>query len=179
MAASARENQAPHVSFERERGVYAIHVTRDVAHAVISVGDEALRANRILEVFKILSDADIPVFLIKMHRTAVTLALGGTDVARVEAALTQAGLKAKMRRDLALVAVRAASMRDLSGVMVAIADALYEAGARLYGTGDSHNSVLCLIEGNRVPEAVRALCRTFRLDVTGVLESSLETEGGA
>ena len=64
---------------------------------------------------------------------AVTLALAGADVAKAESTLSAAGLKATMRHDLALVAVRAASMRDLSGVMVAIADALYEAGARLYG----------------------------------------------
>jgi aspartate kinase len=170
------ETQAPNVSFERERGVYAIQVTRDVAHAVIAVGDDTLRSSRILQVFRALSDASIPIFLIKMHRAAVTLAFTGRDCARAETTLAAAGVKATTRRDLALIAVRAASMRDLSGVMVEIADALYAAGARLYETGDSHNSVLCLIEAERAAEAVKRLCATFRLDLSCVHESSLQAE---
>ena len=72
-----------------------------------------------------------------------------------------------------------ASMRDLSGVMVAIADSLFSVGARLYGTGDSHNSVQCLIDGERVPDATKALCRTFHLDKQAVEETSMKAEGAA
>lgn len=168
--------KSANLSFERERGVYAIRVMRDVAHAVISVGDDAMRTNRILQVFRVLADAGVSVFLIKLHRTAVTLAFAGADRERVESVLTGADLKATIRRDLALISVIAASMRDLSGVMVAIADALYETGARLYETGDSHNSVQCLIEGDKVTDAVAALCQAFHLDTGIVSESRLEPE---
>src|SRR5262245_2348502 len=164
MSIPASENRASNVSFERERGVYALQVTRDVAHAVISVGDDSQRSLRILQVFRVLADADVPVFLIKMHRTAVTLAFSGSDLDRAQKALADAGLKAETRRDLALIAVRAASMREMHGVMVEIADAVYTAGARLYEIGDSHNSVQCLIQAERVPQAVEALQKTFHLD---------------
>ncbi len=176
MANPVSENQAPHVTFERERGVYALQVTQNVAHAVISVGDDSLRSSRIVQVFRALADAEIPVFLIKLHRTAVTLAFAGTDRERAEAALTSAGIKATVRQNLSLVAVRATSMRDLSGVMVEIADALSSAGARLYETGDSHNSVLCLIEAARAGAVVKALCKTFSLDSGAVREESVDTE---
>lgn len=179
MSEPVPETRTPSVSFERERGVYATQVTRDVAHAVVSVGDDALRSSRILQLFRILAEANIPIFLIKLHRTAVTFAMAGADVVQAEAALASAGLKAKTRHDLAIVAVRASSMRDLSGIMVAIADALYSVGARLYGTGDSHNSVQCLIDGERVPSAIQALCQTFRLESPSVEEASLKTEGAA
>ena len=67
-------------------------------------------------------------------------------------------------------------MRDLSGVMVAIADALYAAGARLFETGDSHNSVVCLIESAHVDEAVRHLSATFHLEAATVEEHPIGTE---
>ncbi|HZO88091.1 MAG TPA: hypothetical protein VFB38_07090 [Chthonomonadaceae bacterium] len=168
------KTQAPNVSFERERGVYAIQVTRDVAHAVVSVGEDALRTARILQTFRALAQANVPVFMVKMHHSAVTFAMAGAEMARAEAALAEAGLEAKTRRDLAVVAVRASSMRDLSGVMVEIADTLYSVGARLYETGDSHNSVQCLVEAVCVPQAIQALCRTFRLSADCVQVTSLE-----
>lgn len=176
MIGSTSEPNASNVSFERERGVYAIKVLGDVAHAVIAIVDDEERPARIGQVFRILSQANIAVFLIKLHRTAVTLAVVGADLARAEQILTSAGLRATTRRDLAVVSVRATSMRDLSGVMVEIADAISEGGSRLYETGDSHNSVQCLIEEERVPAAVEALCRKFHLDESAVSHSSVEAE---
>jgi aspartate kinase len=179
MSAPESEDQTPNVSFERERGVYATQIIHDVAHAVVSVEDDAQRTPRILQVFRVCADAGISIFLIKLHRTAVTFAVAGADVTRAETTLEQAGFQARTRRNLTLVVVRAASMRDLSGIMVEIADTLYSVGARLYETGDSHNSVQCLIESAPAREAVRALCRAFHLDESAIQETSLLAEAAA
>jgi len=176
MSIPASENQAPNVSFERERGVHAIQITRDVAHADVMLEDDSLRPARILQVFRVLADSNVPIFLTKLHRAAVTFAFVGADLPRVEAALKTVGVQSSARRDLALISVRAASMRDLSGIMSAIADALFAAGARLFETGDSHNSVVCLIESSHVDEAVRQLRATFHLQKTDVQEQSLGSE---
>ncbi|MCW3100359.1 MAG: aspartate kinase [Chthonomonadaceae bacterium] len=177
MSVPASETQAPNVSFERERGVHAIQITRDVAHAEVALEDDSLRSARILQVFRVLANSGVPIFLTKLHRAAITFAFVGADLPRVEDALKTVGLQSSARRDLALISVRAASMRDLSGIMVAIADALYAAGARLFETGDSHNSVVCLIESAHVDEAVRQLRATFRLENGAVQEYPLGTEG--
>ena len=116
--------QKPNVTFERERGVYAIQVTPDVAHTIIDFGETIERSAFVSRVLRTLADAKVPVFLVKIHRSAVTLALVGTDVEGAEAALKAAGFSMETRRDLALVVVRAASMRDMAGVMVAISDSL-------------------------------------------------------
>ncbi len=179
MSSHGSPNQSPHVSFERERGVHALQITRNVAHVVISVGDDALRSSRILQVFRTLSESEVAVFLVKMHRTAVTLAFAGTGIERAETALTQSDFRVTLRRDLAVVAIRAESMRDLSGVMVEISDALYTAGALLYETGDSHNSVLCLIDGDRVAPVVEELRQRFGMDADAVHETSIEAEAEA
>ncbi len=176
MSVPASETQAPNVSFERERGVYAIQITRDVAHAEVALEDDSLRSVRILQVFRVLANSGVPIFLTKLHRAAITFAFVGADLPRVETALKTVGVQTSARRDLALIAVRAASMRDLSGVMVSIADALYAAGARLFETGDSHNSVVCLIEDAHTDAAVRHLRKTFHLDAGTVQVHHLGTE---
>ncbi len=164
------------ISFERERGVYAIQVTRDVAHALVSVEGDDLRTDAILKVFTTLTDVAVPIFLIKLHRTAVTFALAQNDVAQAEQAFAAAGFQARTRRGLAMVALKAGSMRDVPGVMVDIGDALYQAEAQMYATGDSHDSVQCLIEADRVDAVVERLCAAFQLDARAVRECPLEPE---
>ena len=158
-------SHAPHpVVFERERGVYRVDVKHDLAHAVVKLGADHQRAGQILSVLRALASEQIPIFLIKMHRSAVTFAMEGGQVPDAKSCLQRAGFECSTRTGLALLVVVASSMRDLTGVMVDIADSLQQAGARLYGTGDSHNSVQCLIDGGHAERAVAQLNRTFGLE---------------
>src|SRR4051794_8601742 len=149
----ARESNSAKISFERERGVSGLTVMRDVAHLVVYTGDDPGRTDRILQVFRFLADINVPVFLIKMHRTRLTMAMAGRDLARAHQALEPTEMRLSTRRDLALVAIRAASMRELHGVIIMIADALFEAGAQIFEIGDSHDSVQCLLEGAKIADA--------------------------
>jgi aspartokinase len=173
---SVRMGTASNVSFERERGVSGLTVIRDVAHLVVHTDDDGTRTDRILQVFRALAGINVPVFLIKMHRTRVTMALAGRDLQRAHDVLVAAEMDVAARRDLALVAIRAASMRDLHGVIIMIADALFEAGAQILEIGDSHDSVQCLIEVGKIREAVASLRAKFHLDAAAVYESSIEAE---
>lgn len=175
LAASGVAAQRPKVSFERERGVYAVHITRDVAHVVarVEAGDE--RSAEILNLFRALAEAQVPIFLIKFHRSAVTFALAGDEVARAEQALTNAAFKHSTRRDLALITILAASMQDVSSIMVAVGDALHLEGATLFGTGDSHDSVQCLTEAEHASAVVEQLCAAFGLSASAIYESLLES----
>jgi hypothetical protein len=64
-------------------------------------------------------------------------------------------------------------------VMVEIADAIADAGAHLFETGDSHNSVQCLVEGDKTAASVDRLCEKFHLDANAVRESRFEMECAA
>src|SRR5580700_8560772 len=94
---SAPASQGPQVIFERERGVYALHVTRDVAHVVVAVDGPGTRSDRIMQVFRILADSQVPIFLVKLHRTAVSFALVGADMPLAAEALRTAGLQTRTR----------------------------------------------------------------------------------
>ncbi len=155
------------VSFERERGVYDVSIVRDLAHVAVSVDPGAGRTERIQRVFRLLADQSIPIFLIKLHPAAVSFALDAARMPEVDRCLRDVAVDCKIRRDLALVTILAGSMRDLTGVMVCIADALQAAGARLYGVGDSHNSIQCLLDGGRVDDAAAELLRAFNLEACG------------
>jgi aspartokinase len=163
MPAAAHGAAAKHVAFERERGVYQVLVTQEVAHVVVTVGTSE-RPDLLLRVFRALADEGIPIFLIKLHSTAVSFAVASARVPHIEECLRRIGHEYSVRPDLALLTVVAGSMRDLTGVMVQIADALQEAGTRIYGVGDSHNSVQCMIERARVEPALEQLKRTFGLE---------------
>lgn len=166
MYAGAMNQEAAikHVSFERERGVYAVEVTSDVAHIAVHVRAEQGRTEDILRVFRTLASASIPIFLIKLHRAAVSFALNAQQLPEAERCLQAAQFAYSVRPDLAVVSVIASSMRDLTGVMVTIADALQETKTLMYGVGDAHNSVQCLIDGERVEAAVSSLKQTFALE---------------
>ena len=178
MDLQARKSSTSNVSFERERGVSGLTVIRDVAHLEIQTGDEDGRTERILQVFRSLAGVNVPVFLIKMHRTRLTMAMAGHDLEPAREILQSAGIDVATRRDLGLVAVRAASMRDLHGVIIMIADALFEAGAQIFEIGDSHDSVQCLLEVEKIPDAVACLRAKFDIDSASVHESSIEAEDG-
>lgn len=174
----ASKSSSSNVSFERERGVSGLTVIRDVAHLVIHTGDENLRTDRILQVFRLLAGINVPVFLIKMHRTRVAMAMAGKDMQRARQVLEPTGLEVEMRRDLALVGIRAASIRDLHGVVIMIADALFDAGAQILEIGDSHDSVQCLLEAEKLPGALTSLKTAFGMGASAVHESSIEAEDG-
>ena len=156
-----------HVHFERERGVYRVAVTQGLAHVVVKVGADADRTDRLLRVFRTLADESVPIFLIKLHRTAVTFAMEESQIPHVERCMAAIGFECRVRPDLALLSIIASSMRDLTGIMVSIADSLQAAGARLYGVGDSHNAVQCLIDGAHQAEAVTQLKTAFALEDEG------------
>ena len=149
------------ISFERERGVYQTLVTHELAHAVVTVGSDSDRSDRIQQVLDRLTAQSIPIFLIKLHTSAITFAVETSFLEAAESCVREAGFAVRTTTGLALLTINASSMRDLSGVMVNIADSLQAAGARLFGVGDSHNSVQCLIDGRHVGAAVKKIGETF------------------
>ncbi len=171
---TATDSASAPVKFERDRGVYAIDLIRHLAHAVVKIAPEGDLQASFLRVLRILADHEIPIFCVKFHRSAITLSCAEADVESAERALVGAGMSVEIRCNLCLVAVRAAAMRDLYGVMSGIADALSDAKATIYATIDSHNSVQCLIEEIHLDAALLSLRNRFDLPESAVCENIME-----
>ncbi len=153
------------VSFERERGVTRVATRRGLAHVTVYLPAEEEASAR-LALLQSLAGAGVPVFLVKLAPGALSFAVRADAVARCEELLAgQSGARFTLLRDLGLLTVLAGAMRDLSGVMARIYEALVQAGVAVRQTGDAYNAVILLVAGSELDTAARALRQTFALAV--------------
>ncbi len=156
------------LSFERERGITEVRLQPGLAHVEVRLPGADIEAER-LTLLQAVAEAGLPVLLIKLHPDSVSFALPDEAIAaRAEKLLLDRGYTYAMERDLALIAICAGAMRDLSGVMAGLYDTMDKAGIRVAQTGDSHDALFALISGTNPEQSASLLRQTFGL-----------TEGGA
>lgn len=163
--------RADAVHFEKERGVTEVLVQSGIAHATVTLPPGNVEAGR-LELLQRLAAANIPVFLIKLLPHGISFALRESVTDAGSELLASTGHTYMLRRDLAQVTIYAGAMRDLSGVMASIYEALTTENIRVYQTGDAHNAVHCLISGAHQELAVTTLRETFALQQMFVEDGS-------
>ena len=146
------------ISFERERGVTDIRVTGGMAHLIVHDPDR-----QHLTLLKGLADAAVPIRLVKFHPTGVSFAIRQTYLEGAGAVLDLQGLRYTTQSDLVVVSTIAGAMRDLSGVIAHIFEALIGAGVRVYQTGDAYNAVHCLVDASDAQRAESALRQRFEV----------------
>jgi aspartokinase len=150
------------VHFEKERGVTEVRVDPPVTHASVYLPAERLATER-LSLLRSLAAAGIPIFLVKLLPDGISFAVRADSAAACEALLSERDVRHDLLRDLVPLSIVAGAMRDLSGVMAAIYDALNGAGVRVEQTGDAYNAVLCLVERASAARAADALEQRFAL----------------
>lgn len=148
---------SPGTSFEKERGVHAIQVRDDLALATCTSPDKWLI------LLKALADNGIPVFHLKLHDSGITFIVRSEYVDRVLEVSEAVPAVTTIESNVAFVSVVAGAMRDLSGIIARIFDALVGAGVQILQTGDAHDAVHCLVREASVSTAVAALQHEFEL----------------
>lgn len=150
------------VHFEKERGVTDVSVTRGVAHVRVLLAESEAAVGRLI-LLKRLAAANVPVFLIKLHADGISFAFREAQVEAGAALLREEDVPHVIARDLALVTITAGAMRDLSGIMAMIYDALVSEMINVWQTGDAYNAVHCLVSGADAARAADALRAKFAL----------------
>jgi aspartate kinase len=150
------------VQFEKERGVTEVSVTHGIAYVRVRLAESEAAAGRLV-LLKQLAAANIPVFLVKLQRDGISFAFREAQVAAGIALLKEVAVSHHITQDLALVTIVAGAMRDLSGIMATIYDALVSEGVSVVQTGDAYNAVHCLISGAEAERAAQALKTCFLL----------------
>lgn len=154
------------LNFERERGVTEVRVLSGIAHADVRLPGYDIEAER-LALLQAVAEAGIPVFLIKLHPGAISFAMqDATITAAIEKLLGERGYIHSIERDLALLSIVAGAMRDLSGVMAGLYDAMGTANIRVAQTGDAYDAVFALVPGIDAARGATALCKLFGLSDT-------------
>lgn len=147
---------------EQERGVTDVRVHVGLAHVRVRTGAGEQAQRNQLQVLDSIAQQGINISLIKLHHQWTTFVINQADVPAVTQILQAIGMEYKILPDLALVTTVAANMRELSGVMASIAEALWAVGAHIIETGDSHNTVQCLIPEQNAFSAAQALRQKFQ-----------------
>lgn len=148
---------------EQERGVTDVRVEVGLAHVRVHTGSGEVGLRRHLQVLDAVAEQGVSVSLVKLHEDWLTFAVNQSDVPKVSQCLNALEIEYKIVPNLALVITVASNMRESAGVMAQIAEALWEAGAYIIETGDSHNTVQCFVPEERAFAAAQALRRRFRL----------------
>lgn len=167
--------RADAVHFEKERGVTEVSVVGGMAHVTITLPTIDVATGR-LEILQRLAAAKIPVFLIKLLPTGLSFAMRESVVEAGAELLNSTGLPHTLRRNLSLITIIAGAMRDLSGIMASIYEALVSENVRVQQTGDAHNAVHCLVDGDQAESAAVALRKVFAIDAEIVVDGSENPE---
>jgi aspartokinase len=158
VAPSSPTVASPLVRFEKDPGVTEVQVQTEIVHVQIHLPAETQTTER-LRVLQTLASAQIPLFLVKMQPSGLSFALHERYAEASENILKGAGVSYHFTRNLVMVSPVAGAMRDLSGIMAQIYEALVVADVAILQTGDSYNAVHCLIPAHDADRAVESLTR--------------------
>lgn len=117
-----------------------------------------------VRIFRPLAEAGISVDLVTVSPERKSFVVSEADAPRAKQLLEQRGFQVRLRSGCAKVSVVGTGMRGLPGVMAGVVEALDEAGVEILQTADSHMTISCLVRGEDVERAVRALHARFALD---------------
>ncbi|MGV3722030.1 MAG: ACT domain-containing protein, partial [Actinomycetota bacterium] len=157
------EPRQPRIAFEKERGVSAVTSLGCYAYLTILRETVEQRPGLELEVYGALSERNISINLVKLHRSGLSFVVNEDEEQAARTALAHLGLPITSVSPVSMVSVYAAGMRLLHGVMARIAGALLEAGIPIVQTGDGPDTVFCLVEAGSADAAVAALCAEFNV----------------
>lgn len=122
---------------------------------------ENTRAVQVQEVLSALAQARISIDLINLFPASAIFTISADDTPALTALLEERGISYRARENCAKVSVIGSRMRGIPGVMSRVMTALQEMGIDVLQTADSHMTISCLVDADRMGDAVRALHEAF------------------
>jgi len=150
---------ASKTTFERERGVTGVAVRTGLTHVSVKCD-----ADGRLRVLQALAADNVPIFLLKLYGDGFSCVLRTDNADLASGSLRATAAPFERTDDVAMVSTLAGTMRDLSGVIARICDALIEAKVTVRQTGDAHDAVHCLVDAHHAERAAQAVRRAFGIE---------------
>lgn len=148
-------------TFEREPGVTDIRV--EVGVVLVVIRFHKLSPQNRLRTLELLAEARVPVNQVKLQPEGLSFVVGENHARVCRELLETENNDITLTDNLALISTIAGAMRDLSGVIAQICEALLTVGILHRQTGDAYDSVLFLVPASEAPKAVSALQKQFGL----------------
>jgi aspartate kinase len=144
------------MQFEKTRGVTQVRVTPGLTHVEVQ-----LPADKRLSLLRTLAERKIPVLMVNLCESGLSFAVRQESTESCTTTLSKTPFDVTLAPDKALISVIAGAMRDLSGIIAQIYDALHEDGVAIRQTSDAYDAVHVLVDGPDTERARLALERRF------------------
>ncbi len=144
------------MQFERTRGVTQVRVTPGLTHVEVKLLPEQR-----LSLLRTLAEQKIPVLMVNLCESGLSFAVRQESTDSCTRALSKTAYAVTLAPDKTLVSVIAGAMRDLSGIIAQIYDALHEEGIAIRQTSDAYDAVHVLVDGSEAERARLALEQRF------------------
>ena len=154
-------------SFEREPGVTSIRVENNMALVSVRFPD-AIPQSR-LRLLEILAQARVPINQVKLLPEGLCFVISENHASACKKLLNAEKGEVSVFGDMALISTLAGAMRDLSGVIARICEALLSASIPNRQVGDAYDAVLCLVPSVDAERAVAALREQFGLATEAIV----------
>ncbi|RIV29341.1 aspartate kinase [Alicyclobacillaceae bacterium I2511] len=136
-------------------------VTQTAPVSQISVRQEELRG---INVFALMAEHAISVDFISVGTERVTYTVLGKDSQKATQLIQDKGIQPQLVENCAKVAAVGAGIAGVPGIMAKIVESLQNEDIEILQSADSHTTIWCLVHGEQMEKAVRALHRAFELD---------------
>jgi aspartate kinase len=136
------------MQFEKTRGVTQVRVTPGLIHAEVTLPPEER-----LTLLRSLASRKIPVLMVNLCESGLSFVVRQESTESCQSVLAGTAYEVALSPDKTLISVIAGAMRDLSGIIAQIYDALHEEGVAIRQTSDAYDAVHVLVDG---PDAERA-----------------------
>jgi aspartate kinase len=124
-------------------------------------------------VFEAMAKHGISVDFISVAPDRIAYTVPDADAWRAVTILREMGLKPETTEGCAKVSAVGAGMAGVPGVMARIVEALAAEGVEVLQSADSHTTIWCLVRGEDMEIAVKALHRAFGLGEDGAERSQV------
>lgn len=145
-----------------ERLITGIAYLSDITQIKVKA-DDTNSDKILLKLFKALADNEISVDFINIYPKDAVFTIKSSDTAKGESILHDMNLQYERIEHCAKVSVVGANMTGVPGVMAHIMSALVEENINILQTSDSYTTIWCLVKGEDLSNAVRALHKKFKL----------------
>lgn len=163
MVAHQAHNRKEPVSIIRDALITGVTYNSNIAQLMVNSQNDDEERSLELQVFQTLADASISVDFISVQPEYIMFTVGMDAADKADAALRSIGLKPRMEKNCAKVAIVGAAMTGIPGVMARVVEALADCHIPILQSGDSYTNIWCLVKTEHMETAVRALHDKFEL----------------
>lgn len=141
---------------EAEQALSAVSIVKEAAGFEIFIDDEEDNGKISLDILEKIAEAKISLDMINICYKELYFISSVKDADKAEAIITTFPVKYSLRKDLAKFSFSGTGIKGATGIMDGIYGAFIEKNIDMIRTTDSHTTISCLIERDKIDDGIKA-----------------------